>query len=276
MIIGENGTGKELVAKQIHDLSERSKQIFMKVDLGSITETLFESELFGHTKGSFTDAKEDRPGRFELANGGTLFLDEITNLSFPLQAKLLSTLQNREITRLGANLPVPIDIRLISATNVDPGSLVQDHKFREDLLFRLNTVEIIVPPLRERIDDIEILANHFIKKFAFKYRKGPFTVSRETLKYMLNYSWPGNVRELIHAVERAIILTDDKEIKKEDLALKGASSGSIASDTLNLNDKEMELIQRALKKNHGNMSNTAKDLGLGRTTLYRKMQKYGL
>jgi two-component system, NtrC family, response regulator HydG len=276
LILGENGTGKELLAKEIHNHSHRKNDIFLKVDLGAITETLFESELFGHSKGAFTDAKEDKAGRLELASGGTLFLDEIANLSLPLQAKLLSVLQNREVVRLGSNKPIPIDIRLVSATNGDLNELVKEGKFRQDLLYRLNTVELQLPPLRERKEDIPLLANHYLEFYAGRYQKGRLKIADDAFRVLQNHSWPGNIRELQHAVERAVILNEKGILNSEDFLLKPA--GAIPTQMSNLNVEEMEAnaIQLAIQKHQGNLTKAALELGLGRSTLYRKIEKYGL
>jgi DNA-binding NtrC family response regulator len=279
LILGENGTGKELIARAIHDRSHRKDEIFVGVDMGAITETLFESELFGHKRGAFTDAKDDRAGRFEVADQGTLFLDEIGNLSMPLQSKLLTVLQKREVTRIGTNKAIPVDIRLICATNMPVHEMVQDHTFRQDLLYRINTVEIFLPPLRERHDDIPQLANHFLKQYAQKYRKN-FTGFRPAAMDLLQrYSWPGNIRELQHAIERAIIMAEGTELDTRDfffLSAKPASEKVQSAATLNLDDMERSTIQRAIDKNGGNISKAAKELGLTRASLYRRLEKYGL
>ncbi len=274
LLLGENGTGKELVAKAIHHRSSRNDGPFVKVDVGTIPESLFESELFGHVKGAFTDAKQDRVGRFELASGGTLFLDEIGNLPLSLQSKLLTALQNRVITPVGSNQQIAIDIRLISATNENIEKLVEEGVFREDLLYRINTVEITVPPLRERVDDIPLLLNHFCLMYNNKYNKS-LSVHPEVIKTMEHYAWPGNVREFQHAVERAVILCEGERISNEDFQFPGQRSASTERLT-NLNDVERKAIEESIRKNKGNLSKAAKELGLGRTTLYRKIEKYGL
>ena len=284
LILGENGTGKELVARAIHRQSERSREVFITVDLGAISETLFESELFGHKKGAFTDAREDRSGRFELASGGTLFLDEIGNLSQPLQAKLLTALQSRYIRRIGSNDPIPIDIRLICATNMPLYDMVKDNSFRQDLLYRINTVEIKLPPLRERRDDIPILAEHFLNIYHRKYQKPGLSISKETMKQLQAYSWPGNIRELSHAVERAVILSDGPKLDISDFILQPSDSrdGGPSSqpqeelDNYNLGHIEQWAIRKALTKHAGNISRAADELGLTRAALYRRMAKYGL
>lgn len=278
LILGENGTGKELVARALHRHSLRKDEVFISVDLGSIAETLFESELFGHMKGSFTDAKKDKQGRFEIASGGTLFLDEIGNLSLPMQAKLLTVLERREITRVGANKPNKIDVRLICATNNDIYSMVQDENFRQDLLYRINTVEIHLPPLRERISDIPLLAEHFLGIYAKKYRKNIKGISSEAIKKLTQYQWPGNVRELQHSLERAVIMSDSDSIQPDDFLLSSRSERSteIQIDTYNLEEVEKNIIVKVLKQNQGNVTQAATVLGLTRTSLYRRMEKYGL
>ncbi|MDX9770104.1 MAG: sigma-54 dependent transcriptional regulator [Tenuifilaceae bacterium] len=279
LILGENGTGKELVARAIHRHSGRASNVFMTVDMGSIAETLFESELFGHTKGAFTDAKEERAGRFEAANHGTLFLDEIANIPQTLQAKLLSVLQNREVTRLGSLTSKRIDIRLISATNANINHLVEVGSFRQDLYYRVNTVEVHIPPLRDREEDIFLLANHFLEMYAGKYGKTRISLSKAAQRLIKSYSWPGNVRELRHALERAVIMCDGKLIEPDSLFLnqnKTNLDSSVGEKSLNIEDVEKQTIVQALKVNKGNVSLAAKELGLGRTTLYRKMAKYGL
>jgi DNA-binding NtrC family response regulator len=278
LILGENGTGKELVARALHRNSLRKDEVFISVDLGSIAETLFESELFGHMKGAFTDAKKDKQGRFEIASGGTLFLDEIGNLSLPMQAKLLTVLERREITRVGANKPSKIDVRLICATNNDIHNMIQDELFRQDLLYRINTVEIHLPPLRERISDIPLLAEHFLAIYAKKYRKSIKGISTEAMKKLSQYQWPGNVRELQHSLERAVIMSDSDTIQTEDFLLSNRSekSAEIEIDTYNLEEVEKNIIVKVLKHNQGNVTQAASVLGLTRTSLYRRMEKYGL
>jgi DNA-binding NtrC family response regulator len=277
LILGENGTGKELVARAIYRQSPRAVADFIKVDVGAISETLFESELFGHAKGAFTDAKEERTGRFEIASGGTLFLDEIGNLPLPLQAKLLTALQNRQITRVGSNKLIKIDIRLICATNQSIYAMVADGTFRQDLLYRINTVEIKLPPLRERTEDIPVLATHFLNLYAQKYRKPGMRISKETIKQLQQYSWPGNIRELQHAIERAVIMSDSYELTLDEFLLTAPSKKSDEKNlTYNLEEIEKTAIQQAIKKHQGNLSLAAKELGFGRSTLYRRMEKYGL
>ncbi|WP_268124366.1 sigma-54-dependent transcriptional regulator [Roseivirga pacifica] len=277
LILGENGTGKELAARALHKRSNRANKVFIKVDLGSISETLFESELFGHVKGAFTDAKEDKPGRFELASGGTLFLDEIGNLSLPLQAKLLSVLQQRKVSRVGSNKEIPIDIRLVCATNMPLYEMVDSGKFRQDLLYRINTVELNMPSLSERTEDIEILATHFINVFGKKYNKDKVRIDAATMAKLKKYSWPGNIRELEHAIERAIILADGNKLSTQDFLLNTSKvTESSDSEIMNLSEMEKRLILKALDKHQGNVTRAAKELGIDRLALYRRMQKYGL
>jgi DNA-binding NtrC family response regulator len=278
LVLGENGTGKELVARAIHRASARAGHPFVHVDLGAIPESLFESELFGHKKGAFTDAKEDRAGRFEIAAGGTLFLDEIGNLSLPLQGKLLGVLQTGQVTRVGADKPIQMDARIVSATNMAPDDLGDRLQFRQDLLYRINTVEIRVPPLRERADDIALLIDHYAQRFARKYDKTVAPVAAATLDALRGYSWPGNVRELVHAVERAVIMAEDASLRLEDLLVKGRAMPAEAAEDaeLNLEALEKTAIRQAIAKHGGNLSKAAQELGLGRTTLYRKMAKHGL
>jgi len=278
LILGENGTGKELVARALHRNSMRKDEVFINVDLGSITETLFESELFGYVKGAFTDAQKDKSGRFEIASGGTLFLDEIGNLSLPMQAKLLTVLERREITRVGATKSKPIDVRLICATNNDIHQMVDDKSFRQDLLYRINTVEIHLPPLRERVTDIPLLAEHFIGVYSKKYRKKIKTINTESMKKLSLYQWPGNVRELQHAIERAIIMSDSDTLQPDDFILSSRKDkvGELELDTYNLDEIEKTVIEKVLKQNRGNVSQAASMLGLTRTSLYRRLRKYGL
>ena len=256
----------------------RKDEVFISVDLGSIAETLFESELFGHMKGSFTDAKKDKPGRFEIASGGTLFLDEIGNLSLPMQAKLLTVLERREIIRVGANKPNPIDVRLICATNNDIHQMIREEFFRQDLLYRINTVEIHLPPLREKIGDIPLLSDHFLGIYAKKYRKDIKGISSEALKKLTQYPWPGNVRELQHSLERAVIMSDSDTLQSDDFLLSNRSErvAEIEIDTYNLEEVEKNIIVKVLKQNQGNITQAASILGLTRTSLYRRMEKYGL
>jgi len=278
LILGENGTGKELVARAIHQRSNRASNNFVSVDMGAITETLFESELFGHKKGAFTDAREDRPGRFELAQKGTLFLDEIGNLSLSLQSKLLSVLQSREVTRVGSNQPIAVDIRLVCATNMPLYDMVQQGTFRQDLLYRINTVELQIPALRDRFEDIPMLANHFLATYAQRYRKSIHSISPQALEKLKRYPWPGNIREMQHAIERAVIMTDDEELQEADFFFNRTmvNSGNGNSGTLNLDEVEKNAIKRAIELHDGNISKAADELGLTRASLYRRMEKYGL
>lgn len=276
LILGENGTGKELIARALHRESERAQEIFVSVDLGAIPETLFESELFGHVKGAFTDAGEDRSGRFEVASGGTLFLDEIGNLSLPLQSKLLSVVQNRVINRVGSSRETPINIRLICATNMPLYMMVQEKTFREDLLYRINTVEIKVPPLRERRSDIPLLTDHFTRLFARKYNKTGISLHQDVYQKLDTYSWPGNIRELQHVVERAIILNDKDILKPADFLIMHETSRITDPVGFRMEDVEKQTIQQALDKYRYNISKAADELGMARTTLYRKMTKYGI
>jgi DNA-binding NtrC family response regulator len=274
LILGENGTGKEMVARAIHKFSERRHEVFMGVDMGAIPETLFESELFGHQKGSFTGAIQDKPGRFELAEKGTLFLDEIGNLPLTLQTKLLTVLEQRTLRRIGAQEDIPIDIRLISATNQPVHQLVEKGSFRRDLLYRLNTIELLIPPLRERLDDIPILAEHFLEEACRKYGKPGLEINRKSMKQLQQYHWPGNVRELQNTLVRAVIMTEGKQLHFDQLgAAKGAGS---TRPTLNIEENEKVLIQKALISNKGNVTRAAADLGIDRNALYRRMKKYGI
>ncbi len=280
LILGENGTGKELVARALHRASNRADEVFVAVDMGAITETLFESELFGHVKGAFTDAKEHRAGRFEVASGGTLFLDEIGNLSMPLQAKLLTAIQRREVTRVGANKPTPIDVWLICATNMPIYEMVKEKTFRQDLLYRINTVEIRMPPLRERADDIPLLVDHFLDKYARKYQRVVKGVQPAALKKLSSYHWPGNVRELEHMIERALIMTESSVLQTEDFFFAGhfetEEQEGLIFDNYNLEEVEKMVIRKALDKREGNISKAAEELGLTRASLYRRLEKYGL
>jgi DNA-binding NtrC family response regulator len=274
-ICGENGTGKELIAREIHNYSRRNDELLLSVDMGSISESLFESELFGHKKGSFTDAREERVGKFETANKGTLFLDEIGNLSLSMQAKMLSVLQNRSVTKLGSNTAVPIDIRLISATNKDLNSMISDGLFREDLLYRINTITIELPPLRERGNDILLLAEFYLRKYSSKYDKAGLKINQKAIEKLLNYSWPGNVRELQHSMEKAVILADEKILGESSFTLIDES----ASPDLNLKNKTLEemektMILNSISQEKGNMSAVAKNLGITRQTLYNKLKRY--
>jgi len=277
LILGENGTGKELVARAIHQKSLRKDNSFVAVDMGAITETLFESELFGHKKGAFTDAREDRPGRFELANGGTLFLDEIGNLSMSLQSKLLTALQSRQVTRVGSNQAMEVDIRLICATNMPIAQMVKEGKFRQDLLYRINTVEIQIPGLYERVEDIPMLANHFMNYYSKKYRKEVLSISPDALTKLKKYAWPGNVRELQHALERAVIMADSATLQESDfLFSRKGNDSSPDPDTLKLDEVERAAVVKAVQLHNGNISKAADELGLTRASLYRRMEKYGI
>lgn len=276
LITGENGTGKELIAREIHRLSNRSDEVLVSIDMGAISETLFESELFGHVKGAFTDARESRPGKFETADHGTLFMDEIGNLSFHLQAKLLAAIQNREITRVGSNQPVPVDIRLLCATNRDLPKMVGDGLFREDLLYRINTIQIEVPPLRERGEDILILADFFLQKFSAKYGKPNLKINKQGQEKLMKYHWPGNIRELQHSVEKAVILSESSILKAEDFFMHPVSSQFAEDANLTIDEMEKRMIVYAMEKNSKNLSAAADQLGITRQTLYNKIKKFGL
>lgn len=278
LILGENGTGKELIARAIHKASKRKDEVFISVDLGAITESLFESELFGYKKGAFTDAKEDRAGRFEAASKGTIFLDEIGNLSTSLQSKLLSVLQSRKVVRLGSNKEIPIDVRLICATNMPLYQMVKEGKFRQDLLYRINTVEIAVPPLRDRIEDIPLLVEHFLEDYSKKYKLLNKRVNASTLKRLEKHHWPGNIRELQHAVERAVIMSESNILQPHDFFLSQMDENgeNEEPETLNLEETERMLIRKVIDKHGGNISKAAKELGLTRASLYRRIEKYGL
>ncbi|PLX12846.1 MAG: sigma-54-dependent Fis family transcriptional regulator [Marinilabiliales bacterium] len=278
LILGENGTGKEVIARAIHRASKRSENVFINVDLGAITESLFESELFGYKKGAFTDAKEDRPGRFEVASKGTIFLDEIGNLSQPLQSKLLSVLQSRKVIRLGSNKEIPIDVRLICATNMPLTKMVSENKFRQDLLYRINTVEITVPPLRERTEDIQALTEHYIEVYCNKYKLPKKRISAGTLKRLESHNWPGNIRELQHAVERAVILSESNILEPHDFFMEKERSDydDFSPENMNLEEVEKMLIRKVVDKHGGNISRASKELGLTRASLYRRIEKYGI
>ena len=278
LLLGENGTGKDLIAKAIHDNSFRKDQPFVKVDVGALTASLFESELFGHKKGAFTDARDDRKGRFEMANGGTLFLDEIGNITLQQQARLLTVLQNRYITPIGSNQAIPVDIRLICATNVGLATLADESQFRKDLIYRINTVEINVPPLRDRDQDIVLLAKHFLDVYAEKYFKSEFTLDDALLKKLKKYHFPGNVRELQYALERAVIMADSNLLTEDDLVFSPIEKKATIKpiEDVNLDEVEKQTIQKVIEKNKGNISKSAKELGITRTALYRRMNKHGL
>ncbi|WP_343615611.1 sigma-54 dependent transcriptional regulator [Novosphingobium sp.] len=289
LILGENGTGKELVAREVHRQSRRAEASLLTVDLGAVAESLFDSELFGHVKGAFTDARADRVGRLQAAEGGTVFLDEVGNLPLHLQPKLLTALEQRKVTPVGASKPIDIDVRVLSATNMAPAQLADESRFRKDLLFRLNTVEIRLPPLRERPEDIPLLLDHYLSEFARSYDKPQRALPAEVLARLRAYSWPGNVRELRHAAERAVILGDERGFSMADFALAEtpvSAHGVVlaapsletdaSADDLNLDRAERRLIERALHKHGYNISHAAAELGLTRATLYRRMERHGL
>lgn len=279
LILGENGTGKELVAKAVHQFSLRSAKPFVKVDVGALTESLFESELFGHKKGAFTDAREDRAGRFEAANTGTLFLDEIGNISLRQQAKLLSVLQNRQIIRLGTNEPINVDIRLVCATNLPLQELANEMRFRRDLIYRINTVEIILPPLRKRGNDILLLANHFSKVYSNKYLKPQLELDEKAIEKLLGYHYPGNIRELQYTIERAVIMSDDSVLSARNIIfspIETMTAEAAETNDTNLSLVEKNTILRVIEKNNGNISKAAKELGITRTALYRRLSKYDI
>jgi len=278
LILGENGTGKELVARALHRNSPRADEVFIGVDMGAISETLFESELFGHVKGSFTDAKNDRMGRFETASGGTLFLDEIGNLPMSLQSRILRVLESRQVIRLGSNQSRPIDIRLICATNMPIYDMVNRNEFRRDLLYRVNTVEIPLPPLRERHEDIPLLTEYYINIYCHKYKKTVPKVSAAAQKKLAAYHWPGNVRELQHAIERTVILSESNVLQPEDFffSVREQESQDLAFDNFNLEEVEKAVICKVIEKYKGNVSQAAQELGLTRASLYRRMEKYGI
>jgi DNA-binding NtrC family response regulator len=276
LITGENGTGKELIAWEIHERSDRSAEIMVSVDLGAVPDTLFESELFGHVKGAFTDAGSDRIGRIETAHRGTLFFDEIGNLSLPLQAKLLSVLQNRTITRLGSTEEIAVDIRLVCATNMNLEAMVEEGTFRMDLLYRINTIRVELPPLREREEDVLLLSAYFLHNFSIRYNKPGLKMDNKAEAALKKWSWPGNVRELQHSVERAVILAEGKVISEDSFQFSRAASSSTSSFDGSLDEVEARLIGYALKKNGGNMSAVASQLRISRQTLYNKIKKYGI
>ncbi|WP_066832470.1 sigma-54-dependent transcriptional regulator [Rufibacter ruber] len=284
LILGENGTGKELVAQALHQKSFRSGKPFVSVDVAALTDTLFESELFGFKKGAFTDAKEDRAGRFEAASGGTLFLDEIGNISLAQQAKLLTVLQNRQVVPLGSNTPVPVDIRLISATNAPLYEMASRNEYRKDLIYRINTVEIMLPPLRDRHGDVEMLTRHFMQLYAQKNHKPVPDLAPATLRKLEQHKWPGNIRELQHAVERAIIMAEGNVLQPQDFTFSPMELGGMAQTAaavfpdapLPLSEIERETIRRTIERNNGNISKSAKELGLTRTALYRRLNKHDI
>ena len=276
LILGENGTGKELIAKEIHRKSSRGNKEMIMADLASIPETICESELFGHVKGAYTDAKENRIGRFELASGSTLFLDEVGNIPLLIQAKILTALENRSIIRVGSNKPVPVDIRLISATNMPLNQLVEEGKFRKDLLYRINTIQINVPPLRERTEDIELLVHHFLSVYRKKYNKNNLEIDKYAITKLKQYYWPGNIRELRHFIEKAVILSDGEKIDASVLCFDTQLQQLNETQSFDLELNEKILIQKAINRFNGNLSETAKNLGITRSTLYKKIDKYGL
>ena len=277
LILGENGTGKELVAHEIHQQSKRNREILVSVDMGSLSESLFESEMFGYEKGAFTDAKDMRKGRFEIASKGTLFLDEIGNLSVSMQAKLLAALQNRTFTRMGANAPIEFDTRLICATNKNLNEMISDGLFREDLFFRINTIEIIIPPLRDRGDDIIELTDFFFNNIKAKYDKNTLKLNKDTFDALKDYHWPGNIRELQHTLEKAVVLCDSDVLKPDDLYLpKQLTLKSSENKIMTFDEIEKQGVLKALERNKGNILKTAKELNIARQTLYNKIQKHKL
>lgn len=276
LILGENGTGKDLFARLVHQKSKRSKEVFIAVDMGSVSDSLFESELFGHQKGAFTDAKENRIGKIEAAHGGTLFLDEIANLPFSMQSKILRALQEKQITRLGSNHLMDVDIRLISATNKPIEKLIKEGLFREDLYFRLNTIEITIPPLRDRQDDIVLIAEFFLKKYREKYDKPQLKLTSEALKKLIEYHWPGNVRELKHSIEKAVILSTNENLKSTDFIFKVEPEEQDEMSGIHLIELEKKALRKAMVLMNNNVSKVAKELGMSRTTLYKKIKKYDL
>jgi DNA-binding NtrC family response regulator len=278
LITGENGTGKEVIARALHAVSSRSGKPLVSVNAGALSETLFESELFGHVRGAFTDAKTDRIGRFELADGGTLFLDEIANVPLNLQAKLLRVLETGEFERVGSSRTRKVNARVLSATNADLKKDVAEGRFRQDLMFRLNTVEIHVPPLRERREDIEPLAEHFLRQHGERYRRGRMVFTLQAIEALLQHSWPGNVRELDHVIERAVLMSSNSTVSAMDLALQTAPAAQLSArlEEMSLEDAERLLIKKALARFEGNANRAAEALGLSRSALYRRLQKYGL
>lgn len=275
LITGENGTGKELIAQEIHRLSNRSRELLVSLDMGALSESLFESELFGHVKGAFTDARDNRQGKFEIADKGTLFLDEIGNLSFNLQSKILSAIESRHISKIGSNQSIPINIRLICATNKNLGNMIQAGLFREDLLYRINTIQIELPPLRERGNDIIALTEFFLKKYACKYNKPEVRINQPAHEKLLKYSWPGNIRELQHTIEKAVILSESTVLKPDDFYLKQSFAAKNGIPFTTLEEMEKQMIQEALEKNNGNFTAAANQLGVTRQTLYNKFKKSG-
>ena len=279
LILGESGTGKELLCRAIHSISKRGNRALVKVNCATLPANLIESELFGHEKGAFTGAVSQKIGRFELADGGTLFLDEIGNLSMPLQAKLLTVIQNRKVSRVGANKDTPIDIRLICATNMPLYDMVKENRFRQDLLYRINTIEVEIPALRDRLEDIPLLASHFLKHYSVKYDKSVNKISEGAMTRMHKHPWPGNIRELQHAIERAVILSNSSVLQPEDFNFAPVTQredGQLNLDQYNLEEVEKLLIRKVLKKYNGNITQAASELGLTRSSLYRRLEKYGL
>lgn len=277
LILGESGTGKEVIAREIHNRSDRSEDVFVTVDLAAISESLFESELFGYVKGAFTDAREDKTGRFEIASGGTLFLDEIGNLPLSMQAKILTVLQNRQLIRLGATTPVSLDLRMISATNMPLAQMLPKGEFREDLLYRINTIQIELPPLRQRKEDIPVLADYFLSKYQQKYNKPEMNIHPEALTKLKGYDWPGNIRELQHTLEKAVILSESSQLKADDFRFQAVHSRKLNQpNSYNLEDNEKRLVQEAMDAFAGNLTEVARQLGITRSTLYKKIEKYDL
>lgn len=277
LITGENGTGKEMLAREIHRLSSRSPRPMLTVDMGAISESLFESELFGHERGAFTDAHESHPGKFEAANGSSLFMDEIGNLPLSLQAKLLTVLQSRNVMRLGSNKVTPVDIRLISATNKDIPAMVGQGEFREDLFYRINTIHLEIPPLRERGDDILLFIDIFLRKFATKYQRRDIRMHEQTIDKLRSYHWPGNIRELQHSIEKAVILCEGSTIRPKDILVKQTRQAQEAfAPVQNMEEVERQAIEMAILKNHGNLTAAAEQLGISRQTLYNKLKRFKL
>lgn len=276
LITGENGTGKEMLAQEIHRLSTRKEHSMVTVDMGAISESLFESELFGHERGSFTDAYESRPGKFEAASGSSLFMDEIGNLPLAMQAKLLTVLQNRKITRIGSNKVIPVDIRLLSATNKNIQDMVDSGTFREDLLYRLNTIHLEIPPLRERREDIHLFINYFMQRYAAKYEKKEIFLHEHALEKLCSYHWPGNIRELQHTIEKAVILCEGDVIRSKDIFVKQTWSPQFSTTVPNLEEVERQAIETAIRQNDGNLTATAEQLGISRQTLYNKIKRFKL
>lgn len=277
LILGENGTGKELIAREIHKRSKRAKEVFITIDMAALPESLFESELFGYSKGAFTDASEDKPGRLEIAKGGTLFLDEIGNLPIQMQSKILTTLQNREVFRIGSNKPIPINFRLIAATNKSLYNMVEENEFRDDLLYRINTIQIELPPLRDRLEDIEGLVYFFLEKYGSKYIKKDLSVKSSAFDKLKKYPWPGNIRELEHVIEKTVILVDNKLLNADDFQFHTPIKNNLSKrKVFSLEENEKIIIRDAMRECNGNMSDTADRLGITRATLYRKIKKYDL